>query len=119
MVREYKRKKEKTWSEEDMKKAMEHTHKHNNIAAASRLFGVPKTTLKDRLSGRVGPEHKVGHPTALSAKEEAEIIETCIIICRAGLWIWKARSGECDLRVTKKKIPSKMASQGKAGGEVL
>ena len=41
------------------------------------------------------------------------------ILSRAGLFGFvKARSGECDLRVTKKKIPSKMASQGKAGGEV-
>ena len=85
MVRNYQRKGGKLkWSEEDMDKAIQHARHHKNIAAASRMFNVPKSTLHDRLSGRIQIGAKVGHPTALTAAEEAEIAETCILFAEWG-----------------------------------
>ena len=41
MVRKYKRKGNKfKWTDEDMRKAIDHARKHQNIAEAARLFGV-------------------------------------------------------------------------------
>ena len=47
MVRHYKQKGNKLkWTEEDLRNAKYHfKHHHNNITAAARLFGVPRTTL--------------------------------------------------------------------------
>ena len=71
MVRYYKRKGVKLkWTEEDMAKAIEHAKHNKSIAAASRIFQVPKSTLYDRLSGRISPDAKV-------AAEESEIVTLC------------------------------------------
>ena len=67
-----------------MEKAVAHARHHKNISAAARQFHVPKSTLHDMLSGRISVGAKVGHPTALSAKEEAEIEETCVIFAEWG-----------------------------------
>lgn len=110
MVRDYKRKKEVKWTEEDMKKAVEHVALHHNISAAARLFNVPKSTLHDRLSLRIKPGSKVGHPTALTIEEEAEIAETCIIFAEWGFGLGRKEVESVIneyLRAMKKPNPFK------------
>lgn len=79
MVQYYKRKGVKLkWTEEDLAKAIEHAKHNKSIAATSRIFQVPKSTLYDRLSGRIAPDAKV-------AAEESEIVETCIVFASGAL----------------------------------
>ncbi len=78
MVRHYHRKDgTMRWMEDDLKKAIAHAKQHRNIKAAARLYKIPVTTLRDKMSGKV-KRTQVGHPTALSAEQE-EIVDTCIL----------------------------------------
>ena len=93
-----------------MRNAIDHFKHHHNITAAARLFGVPRTTLYDRLSFRISVVTKVGHPTALTLKEEAEIAETCIVFAEWGFGIGRREVESVIqdfLRVSKRKNPFK------------
>ena len=97
------------WTE-DMRKAIDHARKHQNIAEAARLFGVPYSTLIDGLTGRIAIGAKVGHPTTLTPNEEAEIAETCIAFAEWGFGMGRreVESVVKDyLHVTKRKNPFK------------
>ena len=111
MVRTYERKGSKMkWSEEDMEKAIRHAKHHKNISTAAKLFKVPRTTLHDRLSGRVAKGAKVGHPTVLTAAEEAEVVETCMLFAEWGFGLGRREVESVIqdyLRVTKKANPFK------------
>ena len=111
MVRTYERKGSKMkWSEEDMEKVIRHAKHHKIISAAAKLFNVPRTTLHDRLSGRVAKEAKVGHPTVLTAAEEAEVLETCMLFAELGFGLGRREVESVIqdyLRVTKKANPFK------------
>jgi len=39
-----------------------------------RLYGIPRSTLSDHISGRVLPGSKSGAPTLLSMREEKELV---------------------------------------------
>ena len=76
--------KRKQWSEESMLGAMAEVQDKGTPAnQAAKMYGVPPSTLKDRLSGRVVHGTKPGPVPYLSAKEEEEleeyIVEACIL----------------------------------------
>jgi hypothetical protein len=52
-----------------------------SIRAAVKEFGVPRTTLQDRISGKSGDA--VGRPTVLLAEEEVLLVERIILM---GTW---------------------------------
>ena len=59
-----------------MRDAMEAASSSNiSINKVSELFGVPKTTLKDRLSGRVARGTKPGPNPYLHPEEEKELVD--------------------------------------------
>lgn len=56
-----------------------------SVRAASVKYGVPRTTLHDRLSGRIaeGPR-KMGPETVLSNAEEIRLVQWCIDLAKCG-----------------------------------
>ena len=46
--------------------------KRMSVRAASRQFNIPKTTLLDKLHGRVADNAKAGRPTVLTHSEEVQ-----------------------------------------------
>ena len=92
----------------------------NIIAAAARMFQVPKSTLYNRLSERIHIGAKVGHSMNLTAAEEEEITETCILFADWGFSLGRCEVGgviQDFLKSTKRKNPFKGVCQGR-GGEV-
>ncbi|KAJ8930636.1 hypothetical protein NQ314_016551 [Rhamnusium bicolor] len=56
-----------------------------SVREAGRRFGVPKTTILDRLSGRIkqGPR-KMGPNTVLTADEEIELVQWLSELAKCG-----------------------------------
>ena len=61
------------WSNQQMEAAMKAVESGSGINQAARDYGVPKTTLKDRISGKVQHGQKPGPKTYLSGTEECEL----------------------------------------------
>ena len=71
----------KSWSEENMTRAITAVVKDGvSIRKAAELYNVPKSTLGDRISGRVLPGSTSGPSTYLSAQEEKELTT---FLCRS------------------------------------
>ena len=66
----------KEWDEVQMGKAIEAcVNEGMSIRQAAFHFGVPKSTLRDRMSGRVVPHSTSGPKTYLSLEEETELVK--------------------------------------------
>ena len=74
------RKKYRKWNEESMLGAMRAVTEGMGINRAAVEFGLPKSTLKDRISGRVEHGTNPGRVPYLSASEEQELVNY-IITC--------------------------------------
>ena len=69
-------KKLKNWSDESMLQAMNAVREGTMGAnAAAKTFGVPPSTLKDRISGRVKHGTKSGPTPYLTDAEEKELVD--------------------------------------------
>lgn len=66
--------KRKTWTNEQMVAAMKAVEEGQSINSAAHDHGVPKTTLKDRVSGRVAQGSKAGPKPYLTSAEEKELV---------------------------------------------
>ena len=68
--------KRKQWTDQQMIDAMEAASAGNmSINKASEMYGVPRTTLKDRLNGRVVHGTKPGPKPYLRHSEERELVD--------------------------------------------
>ena len=89
MVRNYKKKKNNDWTEEQMKNAISMVHeKKMSACSAAKKYDIPKTTLLRHLSAP-NKAFKVGKPTALSYAEEREIVATCHLFVEWGFSLSK------------------------------
>ena len=52
--------------------------------AASKIFGVPRSTLRDKLSGRSPEGRQMGLNPVLTTAEEASLTTFCIKLLRCG-----------------------------------
>ena len=69
----------KGWSDENIFKAIDAVHKNKfSVRRAALEFGVPKSTLHDRLTGRVAVGGQSGPQKYLSDEEEEELEEFLI-----------------------------------------
>ncbi|XP_053703145.1 zinc finger protein 346 isoform X6 [Synchiropus splendidus] len=69
-------KKHKRWTEEDMERAfIEVKSGRYTVRKAAIQFGVPKSSLGDRVSGRVAPGRRSGPPRLLSPADEERLVE--------------------------------------------
>ena len=65
----------KSWSEGNLYKAyVAHLEEGLSVRRAAKAYGVPKSTLQDRVSGRVPSGKKSGPCKFLSDKEEVELV---------------------------------------------
>ena len=66
----------KQWTDTAMRQALEAVRNRKmGINAAARMYQVPPTTLKDRISGRVKHGSKPGPAPYLTADEESKLVE--------------------------------------------
>ena len=75
-------KKRKKWTKEQMVKAIEAVRLGSGINRAALDYGIPRTTLKDRLSGRVKDGTLPGPEPYLTSEEEKELA-TFLVDCAA------------------------------------
>ena len=81
-----------------------------NIKSSANKYSIPYTTLSNHMSGRVSGENSRGHPTVLTAEEETEIVDACIIFAEWGFGLGRKEvEGIVSnyLKCTKKKNPFK------------
>ncbi len=77
--------KRKCWTDEAMLDAMNAVRKDGvGVNAAAAQFGVPTTTLRNRLSGRVVHGNNPGPVPYLSPTEESELVEYLHSTSRVG-----------------------------------
>ena len=70
------KKRRKQWTNEQMKNAMEAVETTTcGVNEAARVYGVPATTLKERVSGRVKHGTKSGASKYLNDDEEKELAD--------------------------------------------
>ena len=82
--------KRKQWTDQQMVDAMEAASAGNmSINKASEMYGVPRTTLKDRLNGRVVHGTKPGPKPYLRHSEERELVDHLTKL--SDLWMGKTR----------------------------
>ena len=117
MVRNYQKKEVRNkWKENDMKAAMEAVGgAHMTVSGAAKHFGVPRETLRRRVTGKVKLNSRAGRPTILSKEEEDEIVETCQVFAEWGFGLQKddiklVVAQFC--KVSKRKNPFKNAIPG-------
>lgn len=96
-----KKKEKKTYTEEDLKKALSDIHeKKKSIRQICREYAIPKTTLLDKISGR-RPDgvKKPGPEPALGVDGEKKLVEWLVNISKCGFPVKKQ-----DLLDTVQKI---------------
>jgi len=76
-------KKRKQWTEQQMLSAMESATRMSANKAAAK-HGVPPSTLKDRISGRVKHGTKPGPASYLNQQEEKELTDHLVLCAQAG-----------------------------------
>jgi len=74
----------KQWSEESMLGALRATAEGMGINRAATEFGVPKSTLKDRVAGRVQHGCKSGKVPYLTSSEEQELYDYLVTCSKIG-----------------------------------
>ena len=65
----------RTWTEISMREALNSVQQGMSVSKASVIHGIPRSTLKDHVHGRVLPGAKPGAPTLLSSSEERDLVE--------------------------------------------
>ena len=71
----------KSWTEENMSRAISAVIQDGiAVRKAAELYNVPKSTLSDRITGRVLPGSKSGPATYLTTQEEKELVT---FLCRS------------------------------------
>ena len=70
MVRTYLRKKEKNYDAKDIQLAIEAVNEGTQVATAARTFHVPRSTLRDKLTGRRQGAKLPGARTVFTQKQE-------------------------------------------------
>jgi len=107
MVRKYKRKKDKKYSAETLDAAVSAVvNKLMTLAEASEVFGVPKSTINDKVSGK--HQGKVGHKNVLTTEEERHIVDCIIHVSKFGWPMNRLDVGEFVNQYCKqtfKKVP--------------
>ena len=98
------RKKYRQWTEESMVGALKAVKEGTmGLNRAATEFGVPKTTLKNRVSGRVTHGCKAGRATYLTHAEEEEFYESLVVCASIG---YPKRRGEV-IGIVRKTLEKK------------
>lgn len=104
------------YSEKALRDALFEIRENNvSVRKASRIYGVPKTTLHDRLSGRIAEKpRKMGPPPVLNEAEEKAIVEWCVNLAKSGF----PRKMDDVLNTVQKIILSKVTETNNANKKI-
>lgn len=79
-----------TYSEENLRKALEEVKNGAKIRETCRAYGVPRSTLQDRIKGRVSDKpRKMGPDPFLTLESEKRIVDWLIQLAKCGFPIKK------------------------------
>ncbi len=108
------------WSEQSMSGALKAVTEGMGVNRAAEEFGIPKTTLKDRVSGRVQHGSKSGKTPYLTRAEEEELVEYLISCSKVGYP--KRRDDVIGIvhKTLRNKVKGSVENfKGKGGGHAL
>ena len=74
--------KKKRWTDEEMINAIDLVKSGESIRKASKVYGVPRTTMRDRLI--LGDPKKPGSKTLLTIHEEEQLVKYVKYMSRTG-----------------------------------
>ncbi|XP_061753696.1 uncharacterized protein LOC133551224 isoform X1 [Nerophis ophidion] len=84
------RKKKKKWTEEAMERALiEVKSRRCTVRQAAKQFGVPKSSLGDRVSGRVTPGSRSGPAQLITSSDEELLVEFSLYMSKHGFPLTK------------------------------
>ena len=63
------------WTQERMNCALAEIQAGSSIRSVSKIYGIPRGTIQDRLHDRVENGTTLGRPTKLSMEEERKLVE--------------------------------------------
>ena len=72
------------WTQESLDQAIAAVHKGTSIRRAADMFGVPRSTLHDHVSGKVEQFAKQGPKPYLNTEEEEELASFLVRCARIG-----------------------------------
>ena len=72
------------WTKDSMDAALQAVKDGQTVTAAAKQHGVPKSTLYDRVTGRVTHGRKTGPNPYLTKAEETELSKFLIVTNKAG-----------------------------------
>ena len=111
-------KRRKLWDPESMTRAMNAViSKEMGVNKAAEQFDVPRTTLKDRISGRVKHGAKPGPPGFLTPEEDQELVDFLVECCKMGNGKTKREVIDCVKRLMEKKRAKEGLQMIKFNGE--
>ena len=102
----------RTWKHEQMEKAFAAVEKGTSIRKAAELYGVPRSTLHDRVSGRVELGCKPGKKPYLTIEEEEEVVSFLLKCAKIGYAHTRKEVIALIQRIAESKGVSQSVSSG-------
>ena len=92
------------WLEEDMVQAVKHVTSNptTSVRKACVLFGVPRSTLRDRLSGRIAMGSKPGRKSVLDQSQESKLLDYAGNRAQLGIGFGKSQFLQYAAQLAKK-----------------
>lgn len=72
------------YTDTDVHSALEEILNGASISESARKFGVPRSTLSEKRSGKLPTEHRMGPPTILLAEEEDLLVKWILHLAETG-----------------------------------
>ena len=103
-------KRRKQWDDDSMVEAMDAVKSGRlGVNRAADEYDVPRTTLKDRLAGRVEHRTKSGQQSYLTFSEENELSKFLIDVCKMG----HGKTKREVIDIVRRTVKKKMKKEGK------
>lgn len=77
------------YSDRDVHRALEDIQNGASISASARKYGIPRSTLSEKRSGRLPVEYRMGPPTVLTTEEESLLEKWIFHVGQAGFPVTK------------------------------
>lgn len=79
----------RSYTDLDVHRALEEISNGATISESARKFGIPRSTLSEKHSGRLPTEHRMGPPTVLTSEEESLLEKWIFHVAKAGFPVSK------------------------------
>lgn len=76
----------------------------SSILGTSKKYGIPRSTLNDKLKGKVPIEKKMGPPTILSSEEEDILVKWVVHCAESGFPVTKYQQLDSVQKLVENKI---------------